>query len=86
LGTASTKASWRTRRWSGWTRRRVAGKPVSIIADEVVRALLKAVSGTSFDDRRDLAMLRVWLDTGVRRAAMASITVNNLNLSTTASA
>jgi site-specific recombinase XerD len=59
---------------------KVADKPVPILADEVVRALLKAASGTSFDDRRDTAMLRVWLDTGVRRAEMASMTVDKLSL------
>jgi site-specific recombinase XerD len=55
-------------------------KPVPVLDDDVVKTLLKSMTGTSFDDRRDTAMVRVWLDTGVRREEMASMTLDNLNL------
>jgi site-specific recombinase XerD len=46
----------------------------------VVARLLKSMSGPSFEDRRDTAMIRVWLDSGVRRGEMASMTTGKLNL------
>lgn len=59
---------------------RVPDKPVPIIADDAIRALLKSTSGTSFDDRRDIAIVRLWLDTGIRREEVASMRVDKLRL------
>ena len=47
--------------------------PVPIIGDEVLTALLKARSGKSFVDRRDAAILRVFLDTGCRLAEVTNL-------------
>lgn len=43
---------------------------IPIIADGDIRALLKAVSGTSFYDRRDRAIISAFFDTGVRLAEL----------------
>jgi site-specific recombinase XerD len=48
-------------------------------ADELGR-LLKAVQGTGFEDRRDLAMFRLFIDTGLRRNEMASLMLEDLDL------
>jgi len=55
-------------------------KPVPVLEDDVVAKLLKSMAGTSFEDRRDTAMIRVWLDSGVRREEMASMTTDKLDL------
>ena len=46
---------------------------------ELVR-LLKACQGRDFQARRDMALLRLFLDTGARRAEIAGLTIENLHL------
>lgn len=53
---------------------------VPIVSDEDIKALLAACEGRGFDDRRDMAILRLFLDSGVRIAEMAGITVDGLDL------
>jgi len=59
---------------------KIREKAAPVLDDDVIHALLKSMNGSGFDDRRDTAMVRVWLDTGVRRDEMASMTVDNLRL------
>ncbi len=56
--------------------------PVPIVSDEVLTALLKARSGKSFVDRRDAAILRVFLDTGCRRAEVTNLRCADIDLET----
>lgn len=51
-----------------------------VLADDQVTALLDACRGKSFADVRDLAMLMVLFDTGMRRSELAGITCEHLNL------
>jgi site-specific recombinase XerD len=53
-------------------------KPV--LTDEQVKALLATCSGRSFVDRRDLALMMLLFDTGMRRGDLVSITLEHLNL------
>ena len=41
-------------------------KPVPVVDDDQLAALLKACAGKEFRDRRDEAMIRLLLDCGVR--------------------
>lgn len=55
-------------------------KPVPLLPDEDVAKLLKACEGTSFEDRRDLAIVRVLFDTGVRLSECAGLDVGDVDL------
>lgn len=55
-------------------------KPVPLIPDEDLRALFKACSGSSFEDRRDTALLRVFLNTGGRLAEIANLKLEETDL------
>lgn len=54
--------------------------PVPVVADDHLKALLKVCAGKAFDQRRDLAILRVFIDTGVRLSEMAGLTVADVDL------
>ena len=59
---------------------RLDSKPVPVVADDDLRALLKATEGNGFDDRRDHAILRVFVDTGARLAEVSGLTVDDVDL------
>jgi site-specific recombinase XerD len=44
-----------------------------VLTEDQLRALLKACSGRAFDDRRDAALLRCFIDTGGRRAEILGL-------------
>jgi site-specific recombinase XerC len=52
--------------------------PPVLTADEL-RALLKACDGTDFDDRRDTAIIRLFLDSGMRRGELAGLKVDDVD-------
>jgi site-specific recombinase XerD len=52
-------------------------KPPPVIAVEDVRKLLGTCSGTSFDDRRDTAIIRVLFDTGCRLGELVGLKVTD---------
>ncbi len=54
--------------------------PVAILTDEEVTRLLKACAGTDFAARRNEAIVRLFLDTGMRIAEMAGLTLDDLDL------
>jgi site-specific recombinase XerD len=54
--------------------------PVPIVRDDVLIALIKVRSGKSFEDRRDTAILRVFLDTGCRRAEVTNLRISDIDL------
>ena len=58
----------------------VPEQPVPVIADDQLAALLKACSGTAFADRRDLAIVRLFVDTGCRRAEITNLTTDDIDL------
>ncbi|MFI6814474.1 tyrosine-type recombinase/integrase [Nonomuraea sp. NPDC050328] len=51
----------------------VHDNPTPVFTDDDLRALLKACSGTSFADRRDTAILRILIDTGMRISGLAGL-------------
>ncbi len=55
---------------------RVAPKAKPFLSDDDLRALIKACSGNQMEDRRDLALIRVMVDTGVRVGGLAGIRYN----------
>jgi site-specific recombinase XerD len=54
--------------------------PPSVLADDDVARLLATCKGTDFISRRDLAILTLMLDTGLRRGELAGLRVGDLNL------
>jgi site-specific recombinase XerD len=49
----------------------VPEEPPAVLTDDQLAKLLKVCNGTSFEDRRDTAMIRLLVDTGMRRAELA---------------
>jgi site-specific recombinase XerD len=54
--------------------------PPSVLNDDEIGRLLATSKGTDFISRRDLAILSLMLDTGVRRGELAGMRVGDLNL------
>ena len=52
---------------------RVPEQPVPIVSEDELRRLLATCAGPSFADRRDMAILRLFIDTGARREELASL-------------
>lgn len=55
-------------------------KPVPVLTDVELRALIKACAGKTFRDRRDEALIRVLLDCGVRVSEACAMTVEGVDL------
>ncbi len=58
---------------SGMKAPKVEADPVPVVDDDVLKKLLKARSGSSLRDRRDTALLRVFVDTGCRLAEVTGL-------------
>lgn len=58
----------------------VRTKPVPVIKDEHLSALLKTCSSRSFADRRDEAIIRLLLDCGLRVSELTSLTAGDIDL------
>jgi integrase/recombinase XerC len=54
-------------------------KPVPVIDDQAVAALLKVCKGTDFVRARDTAVIRLLLDTGIRRAELIGLTIDDVD-------
>src|SRR5947209_2595485 len=57
----------------------VPEQPVEIFTDDELRALLDAARGNTFENRRDTAMLRMLIDTGMRAGELAGLNVADLD-------
>jgi site-specific recombinase XerD len=55
-------------------------KPVPVLSDTELAALLKACAGKEFNDRRDEALVRVLLDCGVRISEACGLRVDQVDL------
>ncbi len=53
--------------------------PPPVLTPEQLRALLRACEGTTFDHRRDMAIVRLFLDSGMRRGELAGLTIDDLD-------
>jgi site-specific recombinase XerD len=54
-------------------------QPPPILEDGQLRALLRACEGTDFEARRDAALVRLLLDTGMRRAECAGLKLSDVD-------
>lgn len=59
---------------------RVPEEPAPVIAEADLRKLLKVVEGRDFRARRDTAIVRLFLDTGMRLAELAGLRVDDVDL------
>jgi integrase/recombinase XerC len=59
---------------------RVPDAPVPVLTEDQIRELLATCNGKSFADRRDTAIIRLFMDTGCRRSELANLTLENLVL------
>jgi site-specific recombinase XerD len=55
-------------------------KPVPLLSDEQLAALIKACAGTRWYDRRDEAVVRLLLDTGIRVSELCGLRVTDIDL------
>jgi site-specific recombinase XerD len=59
---------------------RVPEQPVAVPSEEDIRALLRTCGSTSFEDRRDEAIIRLFADTGIRRGELLGLTTEDVDL------
>lgn len=52
---------------------------VPVLSDDDLRRLVKACEGREFDERRDMAIIRLFLDTGMRRSELAELRVEDVD-------
>ncbi len=57
----------------------VPEQPVPVLTDDELRRLLDAARGTDFEARRDTAILRVLIETGVRLGEISGLTVGDVD-------
>lgn len=58
----------------------VTEPPVPVVPEDDLQRLLKVCGGQSFEDRRDTAILRLFLDSGLRLAELAGLTVDDVHI------
>ena len=58
----------------------VPEEPPAVLREAELKAIFDACSGSSFEDRRDTAIVRLLLDTGMRRAELAGLKVDDVDL------
>jgi hypothetical protein len=58
----------------------VPEQPVDILTDEQLVRLIAACKGSTFEDRRDLALIRLFIDTGARAGEVLGLSVDHVDL------
>ena len=58
---------------------RVPEEPVSVLSDDDLKRLLAVMAGTTFEDRRDTAIVRLFVDTGMRLSELVNLSVADLD-------
>lgn len=56
------------------------GESPAVLTEDALRKLLKACEGPTFLERRDMAIVRLFLDSGMRLAELAGLRVEDLDL------
>ena len=57
----------------------VPEQPVPILTDETLAKLLATCRGDRFENRRDTAIIRLFLDTGMRAGELAGLAVDDID-------
>lgn len=57
----------------------VPEQPVRVLSDDDLRRLLDTCKGNTFDNRRDLALVRMLFDTGARASELIGLAVDDLD-------
>lgn len=58
----------------------VVEQPVPVLSDEDLKALIRACEGKAFEDRRDEAIVRLFIDTGMRLGELSGLTLEEVDL------
>jgi site-specific recombinase XerD len=58
---------------------KVPDQPVEVVSDEKLKALLATCDGREFYELRDTAILRLFIDTGLRRTELASLALDDID-------
>jgi site-specific recombinase XerD len=58
----------------------VPEEPPAVLSDSQLSRLLKTCEGTAFADRRDMAIIMLLFDTGMRRGELGGLSVDDLDL------
>jgi len=58
----------------------IPDEPPPVLTDDQLRRLLKSCEGRDFTDRRDTAVIRLFIDTGIRVSEAAGIMLDDLDL------
>jgi site-specific recombinase XerD len=53
--------------------------PAPVLSEDELKALLKACEGKAFEDRRDTAVIRLLVDTGMRRAEVCGLKLEDVD-------
>jgi site-specific recombinase XerD len=59
---------------------KVSEQPVPVLFDDELRKLIGAAAGKSFDERRDEAIIRLLIDTGMRLGEIANLKLSDVDL------
>lgn len=59
---------------------KVPESPPPVLSEQDLAKLLKACDGKGFEERRDAAIIRLLLDTGLRRGELAGLTLDDVDL------
>lgn len=54
-------------------------EPVPVLASDELKAFLAECSGKTFEERRDIAIIRLFVDTGMRRAELLGLRVADVD-------
>ena len=57
----------------------VSEDPPAVLSEDELRRLLKACDGRDFDERRDTAILRLFLDTGMRLSELTGLAIADVD-------
>jgi site-specific recombinase XerD len=55
--------------------------PPPVLSEDQMRALLKACQGAGFEERRDTAIISIFLDAGLRLSELTNLTLTDVDLS-----
>jgi site-specific recombinase XerD len=57
----------------------VPEEPPAVLGEDALRKLLKTCDGRAFDERRDMAIIRLFIDTGMRRSELAGLSMTDID-------